>query len=62
MIWLDILKILGRVLGAFTLVCFSLGTILHSKHEIFANILAGSAIVLVGYGYLALFMFVLFGK
>jgi hypothetical protein len=62
MIWLDILKIVGKVVGAFTLVCFMLGTILHGKHEIFANALAGSAIVLIGYGFVSLFMFVFFGK
>ena len=62
MIWLDILGIVGRVLGAFTLICFSLGTLLHNKHEIFADILVGSAMVIMGYGFLALSTFVLFGK
>lgn len=59
--WITILNLIGRVLFAVCLIVFSLSSLLSHKHETFANLLVATAIIVLGYGFVSMFIFVLFG-
>ena len=62
MIWINIIKIIARVVSALCCVMFVLGCFLWSKYETFANILVGIGIVAMLYGLTGMFIFAIFGK
>ena len=62
MIFLNILKIIGRILFSLCIIGFLLGMFLWYKHPIFADICVGSGFVIFAYGFVQMALFAFLGS
>lgn len=61
MIWLNVLKIIGRILFGSCIIGFMLGLLLWSKHPIFEDFCVVFGFVILAYGFVQMAMLAILG-